>query len=462
MNPQRLAVLAIFFEAYCFASLTAQEPNLDGFSTLANLISNSESSEESSQGTGGETNNSDTKRELSFFPIPSSEVRIVPGSTLAELEALALASHPRISVAQADLEAARGQYVQAGLPYNPTLQYQSDEIGNEDSTGLHTLTLSQRFVTGNKLTIAQQEQQRSIQKQCAELRLAQLKVSTRVRQAFAETLVAQQRCELAHTIASLADQAVASVTALLEAEEVSRLALLQSRVEAQQTKITAETADATLAMARKKLAAAVGTAQLPTERVTGDLGNSLEERPWETTLTEIISISPQLQRANAEIQQRTWALRLACARVIPDVTGQVGVGVDTSTDDTFAMVGVSVPLPIRNRNQGNIRTARAKITSASAALSQAQLELQAKLADAVQRYETARVTYKRLTGEVLSDAEETYKLAVEAFEAGETSFLQLLTTQRTLFDTRLRSLESLKQAANAAAEIDTALVTISI
>lgn len=379
--------------------------------------------------------------------------------TLAGAESLAVASHPELAEARAKLESIRGQYIQAGLPFNPVLQYQSDEIGNDDSSGLHSLNVSRQFVTANKLGIAQQVQAQAMQKQQAQLKAAELRVLTRVRAAFAQALVAQRRVELTRQIVELTEKSITSVESLLEAEEVSKVALLQARVEAEQARITSENAETQLEASRRVLAAATSSASLPSGPLVGDIGEGLTQAPWEQLLGEITAASPELSEAGSELERAKWALQLACAQVTPNVTGQVGVGVDTASDDTFATIGVSVPLPIRNRNQGNIRTARANISAASAAIDRTQLSLQSRLAESLGRYRTARQRYERVTSNVLPNAKETLQLAQEAFDVGETDYLQLLTAQRTLFNTQLSVLDSATQAKQALAEIEGLLVS---
>lgn len=95
------------------------------------------------------------------------------------LVAAAIASHPSIIHADAGIADTRGQLLQSGLPFNPVLQYQSDEIGNEDSTGLHSVAVSQQFVTANKLQIAQQVQARDVERLRSDRRRIVLQVATR-------------------------------------------------------------------------------------------------------------------------------------------------------------------------------------------------------------------------------------------------------------------------------------------
>ena len=399
----------------------------------------------------------------SSLPRPDGETEILPADaplSLEQLEAAALASHPSIREARGRVRSRRGQYVQAGLPFNPVLQYQSEEIGNEGASGLHSLRVSQQFVTANKLGIAQQVQAREVQKQQAELRIAELRVLTRVRTAYAAAAVSQRRVELTEQIVKLAETSLRSVKSLVEAQEASNIALLQAKVEAEQARVNAENAATQLQANRRRLAAAAGLPDLPPVGLDIDRNETLEATPWELLLGELESSSPELAAAGSELERARWALQLACAQVTPNITGQLGVGVDAATDDTYAVVGVSVPLPIRNRNEGNIQTARADIAAASAAIDRTRLSLDGRLADAVGRYQTARQRYERLLSRIVPNAEETYRLSQQSFDVGETDFLQLLTAQRTLFTTRLSALDAFGQAKQALAEIEGLLVTL--
>jgi cobalt-zinc-cadmium efflux system outer membrane protein len=382
------------------------------------------------------------------------------GLTIESAESMAVVSHPAIIEANARVDSACGQYVQAGLPFNPVLQYQSDEIGNDTSSGIHTVNLSQQFVTANKLGLARQVQAQVVQKERARLQTTQLKVLTRVRASFAAALVAQTRSDIANQIVELAEKSVTSVSELYEAEEVSKIEVLQAKVEAEQARIASENAKTQLSANRRALAAAIGTSELPSDVLVGDPAADLTDTPWEQLVSEIAAASPELAAAGSELERARWSLSLACAQITPNVTGQAGVGYDAATDDTFAMIGVSVPLPIRNRNQGNIRSARANIVAASAAIDRTRLSLDGRLADAVGRYQIARQRYVRLHATVLPSAEETFDLSRKAFQAGETGYLQLLTTQRTLFNTQLSLLDALAQAKNAMADIDGYLVNL--
>ncbi|MEM9369131.1 MAG: TolC family protein [Planctomycetota bacterium] len=382
------------------------------------------------------------------------------GLTLQEVEGIALQLHPAIRQQQARVTAARGQRTQAGLPFNPVLQYQSEEVGNEQASGLHSVAISQQIVTADKLRLAEQVACHEVQKQLSRLKMEELRVLARVRQAFNRALVARQRTRLTAQILNVAEESISAVEDLVDAEEASRLALLQTRVQAEQTRIDSDNAQTNYLASMRGLAAAVGDPSIETQSLSGDLATSLDDRPWETLVQELVASSPEMSLAGSELQRARWALQLACGQVVPNVTGQAGVGYDAATDDTFATFGVSVPLPIRNRNQGNIQSARASIVAASNEMDATRLSLESRLAAAVGRYEVARDRHMRLATTVVPAAEEAYALASLAFEEGEADYLQLLTAQRALFNTRLSVLNALENANAAAAEIDTSLVSL--
>ncbi|MCG8648464.1 MAG: TolC family protein, partial [Pirellulales bacterium] len=301
-----------------------------------------------------------------------------------------------------------------------------------------------------KLQLQRQVVASQIDQAQAELAVNRLRVQTDVRAAFQSALVAQQRLDLVKQLQDIARKSLESVEAMVAARESSRLELLQAQTALQQAVLAVETAAATLRGARARLTSVVAAGPLPSLPLEGELDDHVNGMVLETIQSELMSSSPQLASRAAEIQRAQNSLRLACAGVVPNINAQLGVGFDAATDDTYGSIQVSVPLPIVNRNQGSIRQFRAEITESDRALRQTELGLQQQLATAFQSYEVARLRRERLEDEILPRAEETLQLSVEAFNAGEASFLELLTVQRTLFTARLTLLDATAQAAQSA------------
>lgn len=379
--------------------------------------------------------------------------------TLEELESLALAQHPAIAEAEAKVAALRGKWLQVGLKPNPVAQYNSEEIGNESSSGLHAASIGQTIVTANKLSLNRQVVAAEIDQARANWDAARTRVLSDVRAEFQNALVAQERLELTRQLREIAEQSLQSVDAMNRAAEASRIDLLQAQTVQQQAELAVETASAALDGARARLAAVASIDRLPAERLVGTIGIDLELSDYDAIASELVAASPEIASRVAAISRAQQALRLACATITPNVVAQLGVGVDTATDDTFGRIQVSVPLPITNRNQGNIRRTRAEIAEADRALRRTELELSWRLANALQSYEVARLQRNRIRDQIVPRAEETLTLSIQAFDAGESSYLQLLTVQRTLFEARLSLLTATGSATQAANLINNYLLS---
>ena len=391
------------------------------------------------------------------------EFEAVPSSmTLEHLEALAMAHHPVIGRAEARVASLGGKRLQAGLQPNPVAQYSSQQIGDEDSTGQHQMVIGQTIVTADKLRLQRSVVSAEIDQANADLAANRLRVQTDVRAAFQTALVAQQRLDLVGQLREIAEKSVLSVDAMVRAKESSRIELLQAQTELQQAMLAMETTEAKLVGARNRLSNVVAIGQLPPTRLEGTLDARIDELVFDKLQSNMIAASPELASRAAEIERARRSLRLACASITPNVNTQFGVGVDTATDDTYASIQVSMPLPITNRNQGNIQRFRAEVAEADRAMKLTELDLKQRLVTAFQSYEVARRRKERIREEVVPRAEETLSLSIQAFEAGEASFLQLLTVQRTLFESRLTLLDATAESARSANLINGYLLSGSL
>ena len=83
---------------------------------------------------------------------PGEELpRLSPdGLTLNDLEYMALGSNPSLARAQAAVAAARGYWVQVGLPNNPLVGYLGAQLGSGGLAEQHAAMFEQEFITGGK------------------------------------------------------------------------------------------------------------------------------------------------------------------------------------------------------------------------------------------------------------------------------------------------------------------------
>jgi cobalt-zinc-cadmium efflux system outer membrane protein len=135
---------------------------------------------------------------------------------------------------------------------------------------------------------------------------------------------------------------------------------------------------------------------------------------------------------------------------------------DNASGYTFASVQVGMPIPVFNRNQGAIQQAQAEITAADRDAERVALDLQKRLAAVYQRLVDAQMQATRYHDTILPKSEESLRLITAGYEVGELSYLNLLTAQRTYFQTSLQYLDVLREAWSAHVEIKGLLLSGSL
>ncbi len=178
--------------------------------------------------------------------------------TLAEAETLAIANHPALRQAAAQVRAAQGNWVQVGLRPNPAVGYIGMEIGDAGTAGKQGGFISQDIVTAGKLQlnrdVALREQQAAEQR----VKRARLQVITTVRKYYFEALAAERAATLATQLSEIAEQSVRVSEQRLKALDVPKTALLQSQIEKESADLFEQQANERRTAAWRRLASVIG------------------------------------------------------------------------------------------------------------------------------------------------------------------------------------------------------------
>lgn len=375
--------------------------------------------------------------------------------SLPDLEQMALQNNPAMAEAVARVNAAHGNWVQVGLAPNPVLGYSGQQVG---SGGLATQTgmyVGQEFVTGHKLGLNREIAAWEIQKAERDLDAFRLRVLTDVRIGYYDVLIAQRRRELAAELVQIAEKGQQSAEALFKGQEVSQADPLRARVEAETARIVLQNSINQHVEAWRRLTAVLGMPEMHLQPVQGDVKAEHMNLQWDETLANLMTESPELAAALANVEAAHWAVQRAYAQVIPNIDVQAIVQDDRGTRGTDANLQVTLPLPLWNRNQGGIQQAHAEAAAANRAADKLSMDLQARLAVAFQRYESARnqVNQYSRPGGILENAQKSLELIRVGYEADEFSVLDLLNAQRTYFQTNLAYLDSQRELWISATEI---------
>ena len=369
----------------------------------------------------------------------------IAGMTLESLAEMAIAGHPAIEQVVARICALRGKWVQAGLPPNPSVGYVGSEIGNEGAAGQQGAYVGQDFIRGHKLERSQAVVAAEIARAEQQLAAVQQKVRTDVSKAYYEALLAQRRLQLADDLVRLSGEAAKTSQSLLDAKEIPLAGLLQAEVQEQNARLLRRTSQNRLEQVWRNLAAVTGTVELPVQPLVGDVRQLPASLDWQQQLDRVQSLSPEVATAMADIERARRALCRACVEAVPDISTQLSVQYDDSTDDTVTGIQVGLPLPLWNRNQGGIRQAKSEVTEAVRNADRVQLALARRMASTYRTYADARFTAETYAHEILPRAERTFQLVQQGYEQGEVGYLDSLVAQQTFSQTNLAYLDALGQ-----------------
>lgn len=371
-----------------------------------------------------------------------------PSETPANLEyfeQMAMAAHPAIQERLAEIESLRGKLIQAGLPPNPTVGLNVEDINEDGGSGRYGVYFGREIVRGNKLGLSRAVVCAEIE--TAEQQLAELeqRLKTDVKQRFYETLVAQEKLLTAKELVDISTNAVNVSTQLVEAQEASRTAVLQSELELQNALVVLRQAENQQLAARRKLAALLGEQDLPNDRVDGNARDLVTLDDFEKSYDELVAGSPEIAALFADVQQkqRRWARE--CVEPISNLTWQTTLQYDTVSDDLVTGFQVGMPIPLLNQNQGAIHQARFQVVAAERRAEKKALELRQRLASAYESYLAAQLQIDAYDKEIIPRAKETLELTTDGYRQGEIDFIQLLTAQRTYSQINLTYLEQLQQ-----------------
>jgi outer membrane protein, heavy metal efflux system len=365
--------------------------------------------------------------------------------TLDELQQIALANNPTLSQAGARVRALQGKQVQVGLYPNPVIGYIGDEMGNEGTAGQQGGFLKQEIVTNGKRGLSRSTVGHEINQAEYTMQVQRWRILNDVSAGGYEVLVAQRTVELDDQLVRIGEAGMKAAENMMKAKEVSRVDLLQARVEANSAKLQLDNARNQYMAAWRKLAVIIGMPDLGPKSLEDELEQELPPLTWNESLTRLMAESPELAQARAGLERARCNLARECAERIPNVDLEGGVRYNNASRDPVATFQIGVPLQLYNRNQGNIAKAQAELSASGSEVRRVELELQARLTETYQRYTSASQQVQRYVKDILPDAKQSLEIVRIGYEQGEFGYLELLTAQRTYFRVNLAYVESLRE-----------------
>ena len=385
-----------------------------------------------------------------------------PRLGLADLERMALEGNPTLAQAAAEIKAAEGKKLQAGIYPNPVIGATGDENtpGPIIRGGEFGFFVEQRLVTAGKLgknrDVAEQERLQTETSAQAQ----KLRVLNSVRILYYEALGAERLVQVQTQLAELSQHAVKISQELLNVGAADRPDLLESEIEAERAEVSLALAQTAQTRVWRELAAVVANPSLMPIPLEGNL----EEMPrleLEAAMSRLFSDSPEIRNSELTIAREQAALQRAKVEKIPDILARGGLRKNRELLEAGGRpVGlegffdVGFEIPFFNRNQGNVAAAQANLDRAERDVQRVKLSLRMRMARVYKEYQDAMITAERYRTQIIPRAQRAHELYLNNFRQMAAAFPQVLIAQRNLFQLQQDYITALVNTWRSAVEIE--------
>jgi cobalt-zinc-cadmium efflux system outer membrane protein len=385
--------------------------------------------------------------------------------TLADLERMAVEASPSLQQSAAEVRAAEGRAKLAGVYPNPVLGTSGDHIAGGPILRGGSIGgfVEQRVVTGGKLGLSRKaaEQTRVAAEQLGEAE--RLRVVTTVRQLYYQALGEQRLIAVRKEMAEVAERTAKTWGELANLGQADRPDVLAAGIEAQRGQLAVTLAQNALDRTWREIAAMVNRPEMQASTLAGDF-EAVPKIEAGAELAKIYAGSPRLRAAEANRSGADFELQRARAERIPDLQVRggvrnnrelVGAGTPVGTEGFF---DIGVQVPVFHRNQGSIAAAVGEAERARLEGRRERQALARRFAGVYKEYCDSVEAAVRYRDSMLPAARQAHALYLSNFGNMAAPYVQVLLTQRNLFQLEEEYVAALMAAWRSAVEMEGMLV----
>lgn len=374
--------------------------------------------------------------------------------TLDALERMALANHPAIAQASADMRAATGRARQAALYPNPSIGVVG--AGSSDWGGY----VEQRILMGGKRGLDRSAAAQDREGAAAMEQTARQRVLNMVRSLYYQALGDQQLVKLRTEMLTLARKTASITGEMANIGQLDKPDQISATIEAQRAELALRMAENAREKTWRQLAAAVNQPQLQPATLEGDL----DKPPAISGSADSVDFaqSPQLRAAEIAGVRAAVVTKRAEAEKTPDLMLRAGARYNRDLElrdgriessGTEATIELSVQIPIFNRNQGAADAARAEAERSTLEAARVKLMLRARWAEVFKDYRDATQAASAYRDQMIPGAQQAYDLNLASFKQMSAMYPAVLMSQKNLFQLQEEYVMALVRAWQSAVEL---------
>ena len=371
---------------------------------------------------------------------------------------LTLSNNPEIKAFLANIQAKDGLLIQSALFPNSEISVELENFGgsgvaeNFDQAET-TVLLSQLIPMFGK--ISKRKSVSLISKNIAVLEYDSKKLDlfSSTKKSFIDVLSNQEKLELIEQLVNIAEKIDITISERVDAGKESPIEEKKSAIEYEQTNLLLTKAKRELSASKKVLAANWGDIYINFSKVGGNLYYKKDIPELQELLKSIVN-NPDIKKSIVVQDLNSANITLQRALAVPDPTFGIGYRRLNNTNDNAIVAEFSMPIPFFNRNQGNIKEARYNLERSTQDYQNVNTRTQARV---VENYETLKfflTEIKSLEEKILPRSEEAYSSILEGYREGKFEYLNVLDSQRTLFNSKLQYIDALRNYHRLIFEIE--------
>jgi cobalt-zinc-cadmium efflux system outer membrane protein len=349
-------------------------------------------------------------------PLPVEPV-VQPGPegkplTLADFQRLAAANSPTLRQAASDVEAAKGNLIQARTYPNPTLSYLVDPSNNNSTAGVQGGAIEQIIITGGKMKLGVAAAQMNLDSAVLALKRARSDLSTAVRNAYFTVLVDIETLVVTRALVQFSDDIYRLQTGLLRGLQVAPYEPTALRAQTQINRLAYRQAIASYIYDWKALVATLGLPQLPLSEIAGQVDRFIPYYDYDEVRAHVLQNHTDVLTTYNSVKIAQYNLKLAqVTPIFPNLDVRYSLEKDFALGPfgTYQTLALGLPLPIWDQNKGNIIAAQGALVRASEESHRVEVTLTNNLSAAYGNYRNNLYSMEYYRRYILPDLVRYYR-----------------------------------------------------
>jgi cobalt-zinc-cadmium efflux system outer membrane protein len=378
--------------------------------------------------------------------------------TLKEAVEVALKNNLQLAVARKKLETVKADRIKASLllPSNPEVK---TEIGARESSSErhtdYTIALSQEIEVYGQRRKRINVANKKIEKVKFEIADVERNVIANVKSSFYEVLTSLEIVKLQSYVEGIFKRLWNATMERYKAGAISALELNSIKIRyglAKQQLLAAKKNNQNSLLNLKLL---LGKSNDEPLSLKGDLAYQTLQVNLEDLLTSAYETRPDLKAMELEKERASQEISLRKAEKIPNPDLSGFFTREEGGADDIVGGGISISIPIWDRKQSELKKARTAKDVADINIKNKYLEIQKEVEAAYRSFMAAKEGILIYTDEIMPQVDENLKLNEISYKEGKINFIEFLTIQKDLLETRAAYLNALLDYNKAVVNLKT-------